>query len=406
MLVSMPCTSIANQFFTSMSKYPDATEGDVQLEWKGNVPDDDVDEDFESSPAPPSAPPLEKMDPVPGYNHIGAGGFMAPPPAYEAVMREQPTREQILGADIINENDAREVLLQHVAEHCCYGSRAAKQLKFTELEHTSAFHYKLETFAEGRTTEWTFVPYTGQMIDGPENGPAPMPWDIYAIPGAEFTDHVKQIEVPHTSSVKPCHHCSATGRIRCHKCLGRGRVKCSSCYGKGYKYVTRQGDRRKHNCTWCHGSGKRKCQTCCASGMITCTACAGHCQLKCFIQLSVKWSNHIDDHVVERTELPNDLIKKVTGHVAFNETQFRVWPINHFPDADVNTASNQLVNKHATAFGMEKILMQRHHVQIVPVTQALYRWKNVNSDFFVYGYEKKVYAPKYPQQCCCGCSLL
>ncbi|WAR25577.1 SSUH2-like protein, partial [Mya arenaria] len=311
--------------------YPDATEGDVQLEWKGNVPDDDVDEDFESSPAPPSAPPLEKMDPVPGYNHIGAGGFMAPPPAYEAVMREQPTREQILGADIINENDAREVLLQHVAEHCCYGSRAAKQLKFTELEHTSAFHYKLETFAEGRTTEWTFVPYTG----------------------AEFTDHVKQIEVPHTSSVKLM--------------LWKGLQVCNETGGPK--------ETQLHLVSW-----KRKTQM---SDMLrqwndNMYSLCGPLSTEVFYTTQCEMlatlpfrSNHIDDHVVERTELPNDLIKKVTGHVAFNETQFR-----------------------------------RHHVQIVPVTQALYRWKNVNSDFFVYGYEKKVYAPKYPQQCCCGCSLL
>ncbi|KAH3785511.1 hypothetical protein DPMN_163602 [Dreissena polymorpha] len=49
---------------------------------------------------------------------------------------------------------------------------------------------------------------------------------------------------------------------------------------------------------------------------------------------------------------------------------------------------------------------QRHQVKIIPVTQALYKWKGAYSDFFVYGFEKKVYAPNYPQQCCCGCSIL
>ena len=51
-------------------------------------------------------------------------------------------------------------------------------------------------------------------------------------------------------------------------------------------------------------------------------------------------------------------------------------------------------------------VFQRHRVRIIPVTQALYRWKDTDSDFFVYGFEKKVHAPSYPQQCCCGCSLL
>jgi hypothetical protein len=35
-----------------------------------------------------------------------------------------------------------------------------------------------------------------------------------------------------------------------------------------------------------------------------------------------------------------------------------------------------------------------------------YRWKDDESDFIVYGFEKKVYAPNYPQQFCCGCSVL
>ena len=48
----------------------------------------------------------------------------------------------------------------------------------------------------------------GQMIDGPQNGPAPPPWSIPAQPNQIFTPQVVNIEVPHTASVKvktPCY---------------------------------------------------------------------------------------------------------------------------------------------------------------------------------------------------------
>ena len=48
----------------------------------------------------------------------------------------------------------------------------------------------------------------GQVIDGPQNGPAPPPWSIPAQPNQTFTPQAVNIEVPHTASVKvntPCY---------------------------------------------------------------------------------------------------------------------------------------------------------------------------------------------------------
>ena len=42
----------------------------------------------------------------------------------------------------------------------------------------------------------------GQHIDGPQNGPAPQPWDILAQPTKIFTPQESHIEVPHTATVK------------------------------------------------------------------------------------------------------------------------------------------------------------------------------------------------------------
>ncbi|XP_052285249.1 protein SSUH2 homolog [Dreissena polymorpha] len=365
-------------------------------------------------PTAPSAPPLEKMDSVVGYSNIGFDGAMLQPPSYEEsslmCLYHTFTKGSFSALFVclprIDEHEARQALLQHVAENCCYGKGAATELTLNDLIASSAFHYTLETFGEARSTAWAYEPNTGQVIDGPHNGPAPGPWDIQATPPAVFQDQKTFIEVPHTASVKPCHNCLAMGRIRCHRCFGRGRVRCTWCNGNGHKTEYRNGKHERERCHWCHGHGRRSCDTCHGYGMVTCSGCQGHCNLKCYIRLTIIWTNHIEDHIVERTMLPDHLIRTVSGQVAFSETQPRVWPVNHFPDGEINNASNRLVAQHASAFPSERILMQRHQVRIIPVTQALYKWKGADSDFFVYGFEKKVYAPNYPQQCCCGCSIL
>jgi len=43
---------------------------------------------------------------------------------------------------------------------------------------------------------------TGLPIDGPENGPAPQPWDIVVHPPNLFQNSSSRTEVPHTASVK------------------------------------------------------------------------------------------------------------------------------------------------------------------------------------------------------------
>lgn len=374
--------------------------------YSGEMPNEDVMDDPNSQEAQPTAPPMEKMDNIGGYSNVGFNANVLPPPSYEDATKEQPPteRQAIQNVPTITEQDARESLLNFVSQHCCYGKGAAEDLKFLDLKSTSAFHYTLETYGEGRSTSWAYEPYTGQMIDGPQNGTAPGPWDIQASPPSLFQDYTQCFEVPHTASVKPCHDCFASGYVRCHRCFGRGRVRCSSCNGSGHTTRYHDGEHRRERCHWCHGDGRRQCCTCHGHGMVVCKTCAGHRNLKCYIKLTVTWKNHVNDHIVERTPLPDHLIRNVSGQIAFEESNQRVWPINHFHEREINEASMRLIQNHQ--FPTERILMQRHKVRIVPVTQCLYKWKSTESDFYVYGFEHHCYAPNYPQTCCCGCSIL
>ena len=44
--------------------------------------------------------------------------------------------------------------------------------------------------------------YSGQPVDTPAMGPAPLPWDIPIEPGDKFVKKQFKMEVPHTASVK------------------------------------------------------------------------------------------------------------------------------------------------------------------------------------------------------------
>ena len=47
---------------------------------------------------------------------------------------------------IISEDEAREALLSEVDTHCCYGKGAARELVFTNITPSSAFHVSHDMF--------------------------------------------------------------------------------------------------------------------------------------------------------------------------------------------------------------------------------------------------------------------
>lgn len=65
-----------------------------------------------------------------------------------------------------------------------------------------SFQYTLETFCEGRDTGYVNEPYRGGPVDGPQNGPPPPPWAIPCQPNGMFETHTKEMEVPHTATVR------------------------------------------------------------------------------------------------------------------------------------------------------------------------------------------------------------
>eukprot|EP01137_Pigoraptor_chileana_P026642 Opistho-2@8266 len=377
-------------------------------------------------PAGPTAPPADLFPALPGYEAVGNApeGFAQLPPAYEPPVQPVAARNYRITTTNITEDAARAALLAYVDKQCCYGKGAANDLVFTDIRSGDAFHYRMESWGEHRSVAWTMEPYRGTPLDGPERGPAPAPWTIPVPTPAPFNNHTMAVEVPHTASQRACYKCGAQGYVRCDSCFGRGSDVCISCDGRGMRvglHVDHHNHHHHHGghhhnshsssvhaqaqiCMMCQGSGRRTCVRCHGRRVIVCSTCEGCRILKLYLKMTVKWTNHVTDSVVDQSGLPSELVSKAQGDVAVQEDGVRVIPIVGFQPL-VDSTSQTLVAQHAQAFPSERIHNQRQTVRVVPVSRATYNYKNKALEFWVYGHEHCVHAPKYPHTCLC-CTIL
>ncbi|XP_062584371.1 protein SSUH2 homolog [Saccostrea cucullata] len=340
---------------------------------------------------------------VPGYNNVRLDQSLLPPPPTDYAPPKDWKQPDFMSAPVISEETARQALLEHVSQQCCWGKGAAEKLTFKELQSSTSYHWYRRNCGQEMDIPFNITENGSQPVNGPQNGPAPGPWDIPASFSKYFVNETQHHEVPFTAYVKDCHKCNARGYVRCGKCMGRGKVKCGTCHGSGRRRVYRNGEHRVVSCSMCHG-GKRRCPRCGGDGRVTCPTCKSHCRLKWFIKLTVNWVNNIGEHVVEKTELPDHLVSQAAGTMGFEDTQIRVMPISRFPVGEINEASGKLIASHQ--FPNRRIHMQHHIIRMIPVTQCFCQYKEKGVNYFVYGLESRVYAPEYPDQCCWGCNIL
>ncbi|KAJ8035513.1 Protein SSUH2-like [Holothuria leucospilota] len=384
-----------------------------------DVSDTDPEDNENSVPSYDQPPDISNFGAPPGYEQVGTnageGAPLKPPlnPLYQHEYGDQRPTEKFRGVSSVEDEKVREAICTFANKKCCYGTGAAEKMSFTNIAAAGALHYQLETFTEERRTCWKHEPYYGGYVDGQNNGQTPAVWDIVCEPNAMFETHTKRSEVPHSSEVKECHGCHGRGYRRCHRCHGRGRVRCSSCHGSGRRRVYEDGHNHYESCGWCGGDGRKRssssvdrCTSCGGDGRVTCHTCDGYCRLRWYIQLTVQFTNNLEDYIHETTDMPDELIRDVSGEVVFEQTLPFVWPITQYHVADINTNSTRIVEKHRNAWPNAKLLQQRQVLRSVPVTEVKYLFKEKEGRFWVYGYEYEVHCPDYPHNCCWGCVII
>ncbi|XP_058487889.1 protein SSUH2 homolog [Solea solea] len=346
---------------------------------------------------PATAPPANMFNSVPGYEGTvaGGGGYLPPPMPMEPLAPPQPgLAPETWTIPSLEEDVAREAFKSFASSHCCYNNAPAKDGVITKMEPFNTYRYRLETFTESRSTEWSHKPYEGEQADF-YTQTAPRPWEVPATPPDLFIDKKQEIRVPYTSSIKDCHTCHASGTMPCEECSGNGHKPCWVCNGAG----TKNGE----NCTTCNGTGKDNCRVCDGRATKPCTTCNGKRQLLTFIQLKVEWTNHVDDHLVQQDSGLNvDDLRSVSGKELFKNNNYLIYPLLGFPSAAIGEASDRLIKEHQSKFAQNsRILQQRQRVELIPITKVNYKWKSDTHVYFVYGNEHKVNADNYPATCCC-----
>ncbi|XP_061582553.1 protein SSUH2 homolog [Cololabis saira] len=348
----------------------------------------------------PSAPPPGWLQDIQGYQgHRGDGPegdpLYPPPPAYTPQPEfNRSTSVPSVRVPSVSEDVARDALLKFVESKWNYSAKPARNMTFRELRPATVYRYRLDTFTETRTSAWKFEAYRGgQVVDGPQFGSSPPPWDVPVSPPQIWTDNSQKIRVPHSSLVKTCHKCHGCGRTRCNMCFGRGQRRCTRCHGHGRV--------RNKRCTTCHGRGRKRCVSCRGDGHKTCSVCHGAQNLLHFIQLTVSWKNHASVFVPDRQpDFPDQKFEKVSGDPFFIDENVLVYPIQGFPDQEVCDVSTKLINEHLHKFtSVSRILQQRQTIELVPLTLARYSYNGKDFSFFVYGVENKVFTSKYPSAC-------
>ncbi|XP_006825749.1 protein SSUH2 homolog [Saccoglossus kowalevskii] len=374
--------------------------------WDGDIPSDDLDQDdVPGQPLLPCATPDISLFHTPaGYENTthGRPSIVPPPDDHDGIHQEQD--HEFVEVTGVSETEARDLLLNYVSQQCCYGKAAAKNMHIMTIQESHSLYYKLETFAEGRTTSWTYEIYLGQKVEGPLSGKSPLPWEVSVKPDNMFENQVKRVEVPYTACVKSCYVCNATGYNRCYKCLGRGRIRCKFCGGS--VHVQHKDIFTRQFCSGCSGTGRIRCRTCHGDGRIPCQICDGYRQLKWFIELCVQFTNHTGEHFVDSTSIPHDLMRQAKGQIALQNGGKRVKPIDSYPNTEICEGSKKLYNIQVNETVNEKILQQKHTLHVVPVAEILYAWNGKIYKFFVYGHDHKIFVPEYPVKCCWGCMIL
>jgi len=77
----------------------------------------------------------------------------------------------------LSEDSIREIVLAWLKSQG-WKKTFAKKMEIKSVTPYPALRYELSSYCEDRKTQWRVVPFRGGLIDGPQNGIPPGPWDI------------------------------------------------------------------------------------------------------------------------------------------------------------------------------------------------------------------------------------
>ncbi|KAL2102964.1 hypothetical protein ACEWY4_002132 [Coilia grayii] len=276
----------------------------------------------------------------------------------------------------------------------------AEEFALTPTNNDVVYCYSLETFTEQRSVCMRFEPQVkkpSQAIN-PTNQ-QPRPWMVAVSPVKMFCDQVCLYRLMNTDQCRGCPYCQEQKWLECPRCHGAGHRPCAR--SKAHQ------ESPSKECSQCHGKRQVPCATCMALGRVCCRMCLGNGRLCYFKELRVEYQTHLENKLLNSCGVPEKDLLEAAGEVVHSSVGIRLAPLSQFSVAQVNEASQRMVERSHHRWPDCKVIQQRHLLKAVPVTYVQYDWKGQTGEFCIYGTDNRVYWPNHPQRTASDrCSLL
>lgn len=268
-----------------------------------------------------------------------------------------------------------------------------------------SYTVRLRSQYEERGVAPVSVPYHGQPLD--DRGTPPDPWDIPVPPPNDFEERTETLAVPYTDRVSLCPKCAGVGHIACSRCNASGQVTCPHCGGRGFQdsmqprpaqdaagKPTTQMVSVRSDCPHCF-HGQVTCSSCSGNGRVTCASCEGTGNVRTFDQLTVRFRDATHVELLDPTDLPDDLLRKLKGDTIFTKRATRIDASPGMP-AQVESASRTLLEKSHTYDERDThLLFQELAVERIAVHEVAYKYAGVERRLWIYA-DGQVHAPDAP----------
>lgn len=351
-----------------------------------------------SHPQPPQYPPLSSED-------IGYHRYHGSPGGAIADMRRQ----------VLDEVEIRELLLDHVGHHFCWGSRPAKTWKIHAVEDCNVYVGTLETFIEERNAVIEKEPNLGGKFDEKEKLPEPGLWelDLRSEFPVLFAPHKElKTEIPHSEATEKCPGCMGRGQLLCPSCNADNEepgfykqnqsMQCPACYGRG---LIAHKDGSDTICVKCNGKGNVPCATCGSRGLIQCETCKGGGSLLVHKVAVINWKT-LTTRKVSATSgaasVPADVFHRAQGIQLCNTQAYQCTPAYFADSIFLNRFSSEVIAERAQVPPAAHAICERHIISVVPVTRVTMTHGNRSFSFYIIGYSREIYLKDYPSRFCCG----
>lgn len=347
----------------------------------------------------------------PGQGKVGGFEPLAEPQQPHG----QPFHEEgQKSVQVLEEQEIRELLIDRVGHHFCWGGQPARSWSIQKIEDCNSYSGTLETFIEERDVIDEVEPYAGGTVDEKDSGRALTAWEVDM--KAEFpllfvSRKEARKTLPHSEVVERCQDCSGRGELPCPTCnpnAESGRFTagqttlCPACRGRG---LIAHMDGSDTNCKTCKGEGKIPCAVCGSRGLIKCERCRGEGALLHRKILVVRWRTLLNKRVSatkNAASVPDEVFHRAKG-VSLYQSQSHNCEPAYFPKSpDLSKFSASIISDRVAVPPAARMICERHQISLVPVTRVVMGKKNRSFMFYIIGLSREVYLKDYPARCCLG----